>query len=161
MDEAALSLLKADVTGQVREIEKIYGKITQRSRNFKEEPARLESLAYQLHNLYCAFEDLFKIVADYFENYIKEPSVWHRELLRRMSLDVEGVRPAVISETSYNLLNELRAFRHFLRHAYSYELDPVKIGVVLERAFELKDLYKEDIETFLEKIAKIVKKNKA
>jgi len=35
---------------------------------FKLEHGGLESLAYQLHNLYSAFEDLFLIVAKHFEN---------------------------------------------------------------------------------------------
>jgi hypothetical protein len=53
----------------------------------------MESLGYQLHNLYCAFEDLFKIVSETFENHIQDKSKYHQELLKRMTISIEGVRP--------------------------------------------------------------------
>ena len=114
--------------------------------------AELESLAYQLHNLYCAFEDLFRIVADFFENRIDDRARYHRELLWRMKVSIEGVRPALLSEESYRLLDSLRAFRHFFRHAYSYELDPRKVALVVEDALKLRELYQRDIDYFLEQL---------
>ncbi len=73
---------------------------------------------------YCAFEGLFKTIADFFENTIEEPARYRRELLRRMRLSIEGVRPALLAEGAFKLLDSLRAFRHFFGHAYSYKLDP-------------------------------------
>ncbi len=63
MEEERLSLLKAAVEAQKKEIDRIFAKIEKRHRGAGE--AYVESLAYQLHNLYCAFEDLFKIVEDF------------------------------------------------------------------------------------------------
>jgi hypothetical protein len=34
------------------------------------------------------------------------------------------VRPALLAEGAFKLLDSLRAFRHFFGHAYSYKLDP-------------------------------------
>ncbi len=62
MDKGRLAILKAEVDAQVREIENIYTKIEERRR--KRGKVALESVGYQLHNLYCAFEDLFKMIAD-------------------------------------------------------------------------------------------------
>ncbi len=121
MEEARLSVLRAALNAQRREIERIYPKIAER--RDKTDPAYLESLAYQLHNLYSAFEGLCKLVADSFENRIEERAHYHRELLWRMKISIEGVRPALLSEESFQLLNSLRAFRHFFRHAYSIELE--------------------------------------
>lgn len=67
MDKGKLTVLKADIDAQIREIETIYAKLDER-RQEKNRLTGIESIAYQLHNLYCAFEDLFKIVADTFEN---------------------------------------------------------------------------------------------
>ncbi|HID11324.1 MAG TPA: hypothetical protein EYP17_08505 [Candidatus Latescibacteria bacterium] len=150
MEEERLSLLRASLEAQKREIERIFAKVEERRRG--EGTANLESLAYQLHNLYCAFEDLFKIVADFFENRIEERAKYHRELLWRMKISIEGVRPALLSEESYKLLDSLRAFRHFFRHAYSYELDPKKVALVLEDALKLKGLYQREIESFLKQL---------
>ena len=148
MDEERLSLLRASIEAQRKEIERIFAKIEERRHG--KTVAEVESLAYQLHNLYCAFEDLFKIVADSFENRIEDRTRYHRELLWRMRISIEGVRPALLSEESYRLLDSLRAFRHFFRHAYSYELDPRKVALVVEDALKLRELYQQEIEHFLE-----------
>jgi len=147
MEEARLNLLKASIEAQREEIERIFAKIEERQHG--ESVVELESLAYQLHNLYCAFEDLFKIVADFFENRVDDRTSYHRELLWRMKLPIEGVRPALLSEESYRLLDSLRAFRHFFRHAYSSELDRRKVALVVEDALKLRELYRQEIEHFL------------
>ncbi|MBC7218308.1 MAG: hypothetical protein H5U36_09305 [Candidatus Caldatribacterium sp.] len=151
MEEARFSLLKSELMAQWREITKIYDRIEERRR--KRGVHGLESLAYQLHNLYCAYEDLFKIVAGFFENSIEDRSRYHPELLGRMKLEIEGVRPALISEKSFQLLNSLRAFRHFFRHAYGYELDRRKVSIVLQDALALREVFKSDLEAFLGKLS--------
>lgn len=148
MDKERLVILKAEVDAQVREIENIYAKLEERKR--KRGKAGTESVGYQLHNLYCSFEDLFKMIADIFENQIQDKSRYHLELLKRMTISIEGVRPPFISQKSYVLLDNLRSFRHFFRHAYSYELDERKVRLVLEDAMKLKGIYVKDIQEFLD-----------
>ena len=150
MEEERLNLLSATIRAQNEEIERIFDKIEDRRRG--EGEATLESLAYQLHNLYCAFEDLLKLVADSFENHIEARAHYHRTLLWRMKIPIEGVRPALLSETSHKLLDSLRAFRHVFRHAYSYELDPKKLALVVEDALKLKGLYQGEIDHFLKQL---------
>lgn len=58
MEKGKLALLRSEIKAQMNEIEAIYAKIEER--RSRKDKAHLESLAYQLHNLYCAFEDLFK-----------------------------------------------------------------------------------------------------
>jgi len=147
VEEERLNLLRTLLSAQQREIEGIYAKIAQRRGG--KTPAHFESLAYQLHNLSCAFEDLFQQVAEFFENTLEDPARYHRELLWRMKIPIEGVRPALLSEEAYKLLDSLRAFRHFFRHAYSYDLDPRKIALALEDALKLKRIYPRDIARFL------------
>ena len=84
MEKERLEILKVDIDGQVALIESIYEEIQRRSEGFETNVERMESLAYHLHNLYCAFEDLIKIIAKEFENRITERSDWHIQLLRRM-----------------------------------------------------------------------------
>jgi uncharacterized protein YutE (UPF0331/DUF86 family) len=156
MDAGRLAVLRAEVEKQVEVIAKIYAKI--RERCHSKDVAYLESLGYQLHNLYCAFEDLFKIVARTFENEVADKARYHAELLRRMVLEIKGVRPALITEETATLLDNLRAFRHFFRHAYAYELDPRKLAVVLEDALKLKERYKKEVERFLHLVESAVKR---
>lgn len=147
MDRKRLAILKAQVASQVGEIENIYAKIEERK--LEKRIAALESTAYQLHNLYCAFEDLFKIVSDVFENHIQDKSQYHIELLKRMTISIEGIRPLLLSQESYILLDNIRSFRHLFRHAYAYELDRRKVQIVLEDATKLKAIYRNEIDTFL------------
>ncbi|MEW6095844.1 MAG: hypothetical protein AB1567_04870 [bacterium] len=131
-------------------MKKLYSRIEDRKQ--KRGKSGIESLAYQLHNLYCAFEDLFKIVADTFDNHIQNKTYYYIELLKRMTITIEGIRPALISQENYELLDNLRAFRHLFRHAYSYELDERKIKIVLADAIKLKKRYQGDINIFLKSI---------
>jgi hypothetical protein len=152
MEKDKIAVLQADVTEQIQAIDKVYKKIAARKKNYTKDEEALDSMAYQLHNLYCAFEDLFRIIADHFENHLTDAIGWHTELLKRMKLHITGVRPALISESTYKLLDELRGFRHVFRHAYAKELDPVRIKSVLQKALALRKVYEKDCSRFLEQI---------
>jgi uncharacterized protein YutE (UPF0331/DUF86 family) len=147
VEKERLAVLKAEIKGQIQEIEGIYTRLEDRKR--KKDKAAIESVGYQLHNLYCAFEDLFKIVAETFENQVNDKSKYHLELLRRMTIPIEGVRPPLLSKECFLLLDNLRSFRHFFRHAYSYELDERKVKIVLEDVLTLREVYRKDIDAFL------------
>lgn len=150
MEKVILAVLQAEVKAQIQVIECIYIRIEDRRR--KKDKAAIESVGYQLHNLYCAFEDLFKIIAETFENHIQDKSKYHQELLKRMAISIEGVRPSLLSQECFPLLDNLRSFRHLFRHAYSYELDERKLKIVLADAFILRSLYQADIKGFLNSI---------
>jgi uncharacterized protein YutE (UPF0331/DUF86 family) len=126
----------------------IYQRIEQRRRRFKDTEEGVESMAYQLHNLHGAYEELCEIVADYFENEI-EGIRYHADLLKRIKMDIKGIRPAFISEKTYQELDELRRFRHLFRHAYGIELDPVRVEKLLYTALHLREQFRNDMTRFL------------
>ncbi|MER3401985.1 MAG: hypothetical protein C4336_00350 [Armatimonadota bacterium] len=66
-----------------------------------------------------------------------------------MKIPIEGVHLALLSEASFRLLDSLRAFRHFFRHAYQAELDPTRVARVLQDALSLRELYPNDLARFL------------
>lgn len=152
MERIEFNLLKAELDAQIKEIERLLSDIEDRKKGAKRSKAKLESLAYKLHNLYCAFEDLFKTVARYFENQVEDIARYHKELLKRMSLQIDGVRPALLSEETFKILDELRAFRHFFRHAYTYELKYEKVKPIIQSIDKLRGLYKGEIERFLREL---------
>ena len=148
MVEGRMALFRAELSDQWREIGRLHGVVRERLGNFKESQEKVDSMGYKLHNLYCAYEELFEIVARYFENQV-EPERYHADLLRRMKLNIPGVRPALISEETYALLDELRRFRHFFRHAYGVDLDPERVEGVAKKAVELEDRFEGDLSNFL------------
>ncbi len=139
------------IKDQKGEIDRIFKEVEGTEPTDKEKTI---TLGFYLHNLYCAFEDLFIEVAKTFENRIEDPSRNHRELLKRMSLDVPMIRLHLLSKESLKVLDELRKFRHLFRHAYTYELDSqktkaIKSLIVSNYKKILSDL--EQFEEFLKK----------
>ena len=130
MEETQIALFLADFDHQISLIQRTYDIIDSRSNSLtrkKIAKESVESSGYWLHNLYCAYEDLFKIVSAFWENSIDKGGTFHKSLIRRMVLNIEGVRPALLSEISFRNLDELRGFRHVFRHAYSYGLDDERV----------------------------------
>ena len=147
MDEARYALLKAEVEDLCGQIDQIYARIEERHSEFGNRLESLDSMGYQLHNLYCAFEQVFETIAQFFENNIAG-EYYHTDLLRRMRLTIEGIRPACISEDAFKLLDELRRFRHFFRHAYLSELDFDKLAHLVEVAEKLRVVFERDRQRF-------------
>jgi hypothetical protein len=147
MDESAFALLASDIAAHCEEVEAVFELIEERVSL----PGQtgLESLGYQLHNLYSACEELFETVAGAFENHIDVNGGYHIELLKRMRMPIEGVRSRVISDESYRLLDSLRSFRHVFRHAYGVPLDPRKINILVEDARTLRQIFRREIDGFM------------
>jgi hypothetical protein len=114
-------------------------------------------IAYYLHNLYNAFENVFQNIAAVFENAADDVERWHTQLLERMRMDVMPLRPAVIDDAAYDALDELRRFRHLFRHAYSVKLDPLRLQLVMRKAFALKAIYVDQLEQFVDFLQDLVR----
>ena len=109
----------------------------------------LIAIAYRLHNLYTAAENIFLNIARTFGNQIDDRAAWHAELLDRMRLDLMPLRPAVIDTDAYEKLHELRRFRHLFRAAYGIELDPERMELVLRKALALRETLPRQTQAFL------------
>jgi uncharacterized protein YutE (UPF0331/DUF86 family) len=146
----------AEFDYQVQQINSIYTRLERKVSAIEKQTVAVEaveSAGYWMHNLYCAFEDLFKLVAGFWENSLSADGKFHVQLLKRMLLSIEGVRPALLSEDSYRFLNELRGFRHVFRHAYSYGLDDERVSTLLRKIFDPKSTVIMDLNNFRKIIA--------
>jgi hypothetical protein len=151
MEKGHLKVLKADINAQMSLIQNIFVNIEERAEGLSPgNLVRMESVAYQIHNLYNAVEDLLKLIAAHFENQITDTARWHSALLQRMTQEVEGIRPALLSQETYSTLNSLRGFRHFFRHAYGVPIDYAQLKINLDKAQSLQPRLRQDIECFLE-----------
>ena len=141
----------AEFDFQVKQIDSIYESLKKKASTIEKKRGTVESVesaGYWMHNLYCAFEDLFKLVAGFWENNLSANGEYHIHLLKRMLVEIEGVRPALLTNASYRFLNELRGFRHVFRHAYSYGLDNERVGALLRKILDQKDIVIIDLQTF-------------
>ncbi len=153
MDEDILILLASDVEAQMGLIDDTFAKLEERGSGLEPDAQmQLESVAYQLHNLYNAIEDLLRVIAGYFENRITDTPHWHIQLLRRMSHEITGVRPTLLSQESYVLLNGLRSFRPFFRHAYAAPIDYDQLRINLDKARRLRPILERNVAGFLRRV---------
>ncbi len=67
-------------------------------------------------------------------------------------MDIEGIRPKLISEESFQYPNELGGFRYVFRHAYGIELDVDRVILLAEKSLKLKDIFQRDLENFRRKL---------
>lgn len=154
MEKNILIIFKSDLIAQLQLIKTISQKLTERAKNFDpDDIIRLESIAYQIHNLYNAIEDLLRIVATYFENNITDSAKWHSALLQRMTQNIPEIRPFLLSQESFNLLSSLRGFRHFFRHAYGTDIEYAQLKINLDKAIILLPILEEDVQSFLKKLS--------
>jgi len=71
---------------------------------------------------YTCLETCFLRISQFFENHLSN-NRWHADLLEKMTLQIEGIRDAVISDESAAALMELMKFRHFRRYYFEMEHD--------------------------------------
>jgi hypothetical protein len=149
MDLNKLLILIPSIRQDLNAIAKIYDELEHHPLTPDAGTDTLIVIAYYLHNLYNAFENIFVNIAKAFENSLDDAGRWHTQLLERMRLDVMPLRPAVIDEVAYNALDELRRFRHMFRHAYLVKLEAIRLQLTLNKALALKALYATQIDQFL------------
>lgn len=115
----------------------------------------LDSVALNLHNFYSGIERIFELIAEVIDEIRPSSSSWHQELLTQMSIDIPGVRPAVISQEIKDILDEYRAFRHLVRNIYTHRLKVDKLQGLVENiddVFERVRISLISFCTFLEKL---------
>jgi hypothetical protein len=143
-------ILERSVRTDLEAIDHLYGSLGTPELAASDPEEKLIVIAYRLYSLYSAFENAFRSIASAFENELRDRAGWHRELLQRMKLDLTPIRPAVIDEVAHAWLDELLRFRHFFRTAYGVPLDPARLSLALRAALELRPLYRQQIESFLQ-----------
>ena len=148
MDKGTLSVLDAELRARFRDISRIGDRIEARLGTFAHSAEGVDSMGYQLHNLYGAFEQLFEDIARFFENRVDGAS-YHADLLRRMQLNIQGIRPAFLSAETASGLDELRRFRHLFRCAYAAKLDPDKVADLAAKAVPIQRDVSRDFEQFM------------
>jgi hypothetical protein len=144
-----IRLLQAEIRHDLQAIEQAYEELHRLSDKELDKQTGI-LIAYHLHVIYGLFENLLTRIATNFGNQIEDSSRWHALLLHRMTLDVPDVRPRVLSEETYQHLNELRRFRHLFRNAYVLHFDADRLRLLIRDAQRLEECYLPDIEAFLE-----------
>ena len=82
---------------------------------------------------------------------------WHAELIRQMALDLGTTRPPIITRETAARLDDYRRFRHLIRNIYATNLDPARVGALVNNLSDLWERARLDLERladFLDSVAR-------
>ena len=96
---------------------------------------------------YTCIETFLFRASQVFENSLEQEK-WHKSLLDKMNLGIPNIRPAVISQKSYELLDEFLRFRHFRRYYFNLSYDWDIIQLLIKKYDELHPLLLSDLRQF-------------
>jgi hypothetical protein len=108
----------------------------------------LDSTAMNLHGVYSGIERIFEGIARELDGGLPPGPIWHRALLEQMTLEIEGVRPAVIRRQTAAALDEYLRFRHLVRNLYTRNLEAERLSELVLRLPERLALLDEDLRHF-------------
>ena len=142
-----IPVLVAEIKDELAKLNMLAGKLSsQMSRLTNEEIA--ESAALRLHNFYTGCERIFRLIASEVNGGVPQDLDWHKRLLTRVGLEIENIRPAVISSQTRKDLEELLKFRHIVRNLYGFELEPKRIKPLIVLTTSLYPHLADEIEKF-------------
>ena len=104
-------------------------------------------IAGLLENYYTCLETIYLRISQHFENDLGSDR-WHQDLLQKMTLEIEGVRVAAVSEEAFSPLAELLRFRHFKRYYFELEYDWDKLDLLVRKLRQAHPLVMRDLERF-------------
>jgi hypothetical protein len=119
------------------------------------DPGALAQVAVALHHGYGAIESALERVARSIEGSLPSGRDWHVALLENMSLEIEGIRPRVLSDESLRLLRGLLAFRHFFRHAYAVSLEAPRLEPLRADMLALRSPLQQDLDALDVHLARV------
>jgi hypothetical protein len=143
-----IPVLVAEIKDELSKLDTLSQKLSsQVNRTNKEEIA--ESAALRLHNFYTGCERIFKLIVSEVNGGVPHELDWHKRMLTQVSLEIEDIRPAVISLKTKNDLEELLRFRHIVRNIYGFELKPERIQTLITLTLSLFPRFTKEIENFM------------
>lgn len=149
MTKNSLLTLKKEIEKELKDLQRLNEEMAQVLTHKK--PSFLETRAAGsiLHDFYSGIEKIFRRIASRIDRDIPSGEDWHTELLIRMSIPLDDIRPKVISENLKDQLADYLRFRHLFRNIYGFELKWERcktLGIMLDRVFKL---FQKEIKKFL------------
>lgn len=119
-------VLQARIEAELREIKKVVDRVGNSLANVSQAvPADVVVVGFAgyVHNFYNGVEKIFKLIAEFIDEFEPRGGAWHSDLLKQMALELQGLRPAVLTAELASILEDYLEFRHFFRHSYGFDLD--------------------------------------
>ena len=151
-DRAAIATLRGHIRKHLDLLEEsqqeIAGAFSEDIPRLGKTPRAAVLIAGLLENYYTCAETVFVRISQFFENNLDDRR-WHKDLLERMTLEIEPVRPRVISQPVKDDLVEIMRFRHFRRYYFGTAYDWERLDALVTRCDRLHPILLTDVREFL------------
>jgi hypothetical protein len=108
----------------------------------------LDAVALNLHDFYTGLERSFHSIATLIDNNMPSGRDWHKDLLNQMSTERSGIRHAVLTSDTANILKEYLGFRHVVRNVYTFSFNPTLIKPLVDRLPDLFAQVRQELDNF-------------
>jgi len=148
--------LKADIERELQNLERLTLELdTILATTSENTVIKVRAAGSVIHDFYTGVEKIFRQIATRVDRDLPTGEDWHVQLLQRMSVPLEEIRPRVIDTPLERNLEEYLRFRHLFRNIYGFELKWELCQPLAERLPETFGDLKEqigDFEDFLDSI---------
>jgi hypothetical protein len=160
MKDVRAYTLASEIEDEIKKIEELVKENEEVCRQIKEgeefDFLKIRGQGAIIHDFYTAFEKIFKKIATDINGELPPGEDWHQRLLYQMSIEVKGVRPAVISKESFSFLKQLLAFRHLFRNVYGFELKKDRLDELSNMLLEKGRDVLEEVDKFTTYLRKLI-----
>ncbi len=145
------NLIQEQIKFKIDDIDKLFSEYELIFKKIEEETPDLFDmtiLGSVLHSFYNGLENIFEIIAKNIDNNIPTGNKSHQELLHQMASENSN-RNEILTEELYLKLREYATFRHFYRHAYSFQLNWEKMKPLIDDIHIVWKEVKQNLENFI------------
>jgi hypothetical protein len=144
-------IVKIKIEHEISRIEKLFKDVKPLLDLCKiKEPDIIEmtAAAQVLHSFYNGVESIIVLFFKYKNEKLPNDIKWHKTIFE-MAFGNNSKNIKIISEAVKKKLEQYLLFRHFIRHAYSSELDWNEMGPLVKEIEDIWEIIKNDFEMFI------------
>jgi hypothetical protein len=134
---------------QLRRLLETHRSLLNRSSGSIPSAIELSALAAMLHSFYNGVENVLKRIAIEIDGAVPTGEFWHRDLLDA-AIRPGASRPPAISEELGERLGEYLDFRHFFRHAYTFNLNWERMQALVSDCEATLRRFEAELQSFLQ-----------
>lgn len=147
LDEAFARRLAAEIRGELASLALLEEQSAAAPR--ETDTFSLRARGSILHDFYNGIERVFVRIAEELNGGVPKGDQWHRQLLRDMSLEIPGLRLAVIDEDLERSLGDFLRFRHVFRNVYGFALEEQRMRPLEDRLPSVLGALRRQLDEFL------------
>ena len=109
----------------------------------------MSAAAFLLHSFYNGIENILVSILKHCDEELPNGHKWHMELLDRAFVS-SGDRKRIFQPELQKTLEEYLKFRHFIRHAYGFQLEWTRMENLITNVNSVWQSIKDNLNVFME-----------